>query len=96
MKLFGMPTKLCAVLLFCMGLIVSGLLAWRIGEAEALTTIWVAREKIMGAEANIPLQQVDVGRGLLFGVPAFLVGGLISAIVSELYYAALRFFRNET
>ena len=33
MKLFGMPTKLCAVLLFCMGLIVSGLLAWRIGEA---------------------------------------------------------------
>lgn len=96
MKLFGMPTKLCAFLLFCMGLIVSGLLAWRIGEAGALTTIWVAREKIMGAEANIPLQQVDVGRGLLFGVPAFLVGGLISAIVSELYYAALRFFRNET
>ena len=96
MKLFGCGTKCCAVLFFSACLLLWGILAWRIGAAEAMEIVWVAREKIVGAEPSVAVEQVNIGRGLLFGVPVFVIGGLISVALSELYYAALRYFRGET
>lgn len=95
MKLFRFNSKLCSLLFFSACLILCGILAWSIGEAHATEAFWVAREKIAGAEPYTMIEQANVGRGLLFGIPAFILGGVLSAVLSELYYAALCFFRGE-
>ena len=41
------------------------------------------------------IQKQNIARGLLFGVPVFMVGGLFSIALSQLYYAALCHFRGE-
>ena len=61
-----------------------------------METVWVAMERIVDAEANIPIQQVNILRGVAHGVPVFLVGAVISAMLTELYYAALESFRGKT
>lgn len=96
MKLFKLSTKQCALIFFFSCLLLCGLLAWKIGEIAAIESIWVPREKIVGAEPYTQIEQVNIGRGLLFGIPIFMVGGLFSAALSELYYAALRYFRGES
>lgn len=89
-----MRTQLCSLIFFFTCLLLCGILAWKIGEANAVTSVWVAREKIVGAEPYTTVEQIHVGRGLLFGVPVFLIGGLFSYALTALYDAALRFFRG--
>ena len=95
-RLFRFDSKMCAFLFLFSMLCLWAIVAWKFGEVNATETIWVAREKITDAEANIPLQQVSVARGLMFGIPVFFVGGLLSVALTELFYAILRFFRGET
>lgn len=94
-KRFRLSSKLCAFLFFLTALIVCGLLAWEIGSDAAVETIWVAREKIVGAEPHTKIEQVNLAKGLLSGVPVFVLGTGFSAALTELYYAALCFFRGE-
>ncbi len=95
MKLFKLNTGLCSLIFFFSCLLLCGMLAWKIGEANAIETVWVAREKIVDAEPYTMVEKMNVGRGLLFGVPVFIIGGLCSIALSELYYAALSYFRGE-
>lgn len=95
MKPFKLNTKVCTFLFLLICLIFCGVVAWEVGSDAAIETVWVAREKIVGAEPHTTVQQVNVTKGLLYGVPVFVVGGLFSVTLAELYYAALRFFRGE-
>lgn len=94
-KPFKLSTKLCTFLFLLICLIFCGIVAWEVGSDAAIETVWVAREKIVGAEPYLATKQVNVEKGLLYGVPVFVVGGLFSVTLAELYYAALRFFRGE-
>lgn len=94
-KLFGINSKTCAWVFFLAALVLSGIAAWEEGSAAAVESVLVAREKIVGAEPYITVQQTNVVCGLLYGVPVFVLEGMFSATLAELYYAALRFFRGE-
>ena len=94
-RVFGLGTKGCAYLFCFLSLCPWGYVAWGVGEGQATGMTWVALERIIDAEATVPLQQVDVGRGLMYGIPVFLFGSGLTIVLTELFYAALRFFRGE-
>lgn len=94
-KRFHLNSKLCAFLFFLTALVLCALLAWNIGSDAAIETVWVAREKIIGAEPYTTIEQVNTAKGLLYGIPVFALGTGFSVALTELYYAALRFFRGE-
>lgn len=95
MKLLKMSSRLCGIIFLLTCLVLCGVLAWKIGAENAIESVWVPREKIIGAEPYTKIDQVNVQRGLLFGVPVFLVGSLFSLALSELFFAALTHFRGE-
>lgn len=94
-KPFKLSTKVCTFLFLLICLIFCGIVAWDIGSDAAIESVLVAREKIVGAEPYLATEQVNVVKGLLHGVPVFVLGSLFSVTLAELYYAALRFFRGE-
>lgn len=94
-KRYKLSTKLCTAIFLLVCLVLCALLAWEIGSDAAIETVWVAREKIVGAEPYTTVEQVNVAKGLLYGIPVFVIGSLFSVTLAELYYAALRFFRGE-
>ncbi len=95
MKLFKLNPRFCSLVFLFTCLIVCGIIAWKIGEANAVDNVWVAREKIVDADPYVMIQKQNIARGLLFGAPVFVVGGLFSIALSQLYYAALCHFRGE-
>lgn len=90
-----LSTNFCTVIFLLVCLVLCALLAWNIGSDAAIETVWVAREKIVGAEPHTTVEQVNVAKGLLYGIPVFVIGSLFSVTLAELYYAALRFFRGD-
>lgn len=96
MRLFRWSTKNCTLIFFVAMLCICGLIAWNIGTVYAKEIVWVAREKITDAEPVLPLEQTNVIRGFLFGIPVFVAGFGASAVLAELYCAALSFFRGES
>lgn len=90
-----LSTKLCTVIFLLVCLVLCALLAWNIGSDASIETVWVAREKIVGAEPHTTVEQVNVAKGLLYGIPVFILGTGFSVALTELYYAALRFFQGE-
>lgn len=95
MKSFRLSTKLCTFLFFFTCLVICGYLAWEVGQSAAVETVMVAREKIVGAEPYIAVEQTNVAKGLLYGIPTFAFGMIFSTTLTVLYDAALRFFRGE-
>lgn len=85
----------CHAALFLIGLLLlSALLAAQVGMDNCQEVVWVAREKIVGAEPTIPLHQKSLTRGLAFGLPVFAVGAVLSVPLTALYAAVLGFFRR--
>ena len=95
MKLLQTDSRSCGKIFFFICLLFCGLLAWKVGEANALKSVWVAREKIAGAAPYTMLEQINVWRGALWGIPTFLIGTLFSVALSRSYFAALNDFRGE-
>lgn len=96
MKFFKINSRLCSIVFLFTCLFFCGILAWKIGEANAIESVWVAREKIVGAEPYTTVEQVNIGRGLLYGIPTFLISSLFSVTLTELYFSALSHFRGES
>ena len=78
MKLFKLNTRVCSLIFLFSCLLLCGMFAWKIGEANAIETVWVARERIVDAEPYTMIEKINISRGLLFGVPVFIIGGLFS------------------
>lgn len=95
MKSFRLSTKLCTVLFLFSCLVFCGILAWDVGRSAAVETVLVAREKIVGAEPYMTVEQTNVAKGLLYGIPTFALGVAFSTTLTVLYDAALRFLRGE-
>ena len=111
MKKYKIRATIFAILLFIACLSISFAAAWQVGTAGAYETVYVPVERseeendlpppgtIMPRstepEHTVPMEQLNIGRGIAFGAPVFVVGAMLSAALTELYYAALIYFRRE-
>ena len=108
MKKYKIRATVFAILLFVACLSISFAAAWQVGTVGAYETVYVPVERseeendlptIMPRstepEHTVPMEQLNIGRGIAFGAPVFVVGAMLSAALTELYYAALIYFRRE-
>ena len=86
--------KTCATILLVACLIITAAFSVSIALEYGLTVTYVAREKIIGAAENIPIETTNVPLAIGIGAAVFAVGTSLSVLLSELYYSALTFYRQ--
>ena len=89
-----LSSRTCAWILLLLGVLISlGIACW-VGSEMGVVTTLVAKDKSIDAVPSIPLETFSLPHALAYGIPVFVIGSVISCLGSELYYAALEFFRE--
>ncbi len=90
----GISSKSLAIVHLIVGLLISAAISYHIGLMAGNEIIWVAREKIMGAAQNIPLEQFNLVRAVVTGVICFVFLAAGCVVRTALYYEKITFYRN--
>ena len=86
--------KTCATILLVICLIITATLSMSIALEYGSIVTYVAREKIIGATENIPIETTNIPLAIAIGAVVFMIGTSLSVLLSELYYAAFKFYRQ--
>lgn len=88
-------SKTCTILLFIVCIIISAFYAYTFAVEHSQQVEYVPVEKIVGAEPRMPIETVNMPLAIASGSIVFLLCATLSALVSELYYCALTYFRKQ-